>query len=191
MNMKREKGIMDDGLFKSIVEQANDMGINKVYPFLNGEPFLDPGLFKRLSVIFDVYHLKLDDLIVNIFTNFGVPMVIHTIGKPDLIMQADFLSNKYSIPASKFVTYNWMGLIESDYKFNDGYCGRSREQICVLWDGRVTLCCMSMDGDPILGDLNVQSLEEVWNSDIARQYRENTKSKLVPCKKCNMPPDKE
>ncbi len=44
----------------------------------------------------------------------------------------------------------------------------------------------TMEGDPIIGDLRTQSLENIWNSDSSRLYRENIKSKLDPCMNCNM-----
>jgi radical SAM protein with 4Fe4S-binding SPASM domain len=226
--MKREKGVMDDEIFLKIVKQARDMSIQDIYPFLNGEPFLDPRIYKRLSVINNVYGTGSDGANIIIYSNLGValrevkknssllrkciivvsiaecvnrevreenisklkdamtPMSIHTINTPDLIQEADLLSKKYNIPGTAFSVFNWAGLVESDNKFQDGYCCRSRDQICILWDGRVTLCCMTMEGDPIIGDLRTQSLEIIWNSDTARLYRENIKSKLNPCIDCNM-----
>ena len=33
----------------------------------------------------------------------------------------------------------------------------------VLWDGRVVTCCMDSNGVQVLGDLNSQSVQDVWN----------------------------
>ena len=33
----------------------------------------------------------------------------------------------------------------------------------VLWDGRVVTCCMDSNGVQVLGDLNSQSVMEIWN----------------------------
>ncbi len=226
--MKREKGVMDDEIFLEIVKQARDMSIQDIYPFLNGEPFLDPRIYKRLSVINNVYGTRSSSANILIYSNLGVnlkeveehrhllrkclivvsiaegvdrevreenisklkearvPMTIHTTKIPGLLKEADLLSKKHNIPGSAFSVYNWAGLIESDDTFQDGYCSRTRDQICILWDGCVTLCCMTMEGDPIIGDIRLQSLENIWNSDTARLYRENIKSKLDPCMNCNM-----
>ncbi len=39
------------------------------------------------------------------------------------------------------------------------------DNIVILWDGRVVPCCRDYDGKEILGDLNKQSLGEVWRGD--------------------------
>jgi len=43
-------------------------------------------------------------------------------------------------------------------------CHDIRHNITILWDGRVCLCCMDYDGQVILGDLNQQSLSDIWTS---------------------------
>ena len=43
-------------------------------------------------------------------------------------------------------------------------CFRIWNSLTVLWDGRVSLCCIDYEGDYILGDLRKQNLSEVFNS---------------------------
>lgn len=43
----------------------------------------------------------------------------------------------------------------------------------VLWDGRVVTCCMDFNGVQVLGDLNTQSVEEVWNGPILAEVRDS------------------
>jgi hypothetical protein len=43
----------------------------------------------------------------------------------------------------------------------------------VLWDGRVVTCCMDSNGVQVLGDLNSQSIEEVWNGPVLSRVRDN------------------
>jgi MoaA/NifB/PqqE/SkfB family radical SAM enzyme len=43
----------------------------------------------------------------------------------------------------------------------------------VLWDGRVVTCCMDSNGVQVLGDLNSQSIQEVWNGPVLSGVREN------------------
>ena len=50
-------------------------------------------------------------------------------------------------------------------------CKEITSDMCVLWDGRVALCCMGFDGKAILGDLNRQSLREVWDSGVEARRR--------------------
>jgi len=51
-------------------------------------------------------------------------------------------------------------------------CHRALTQIMVLWDGRVSLCCFDGEGQVILGDLNHQTIREVYNGQKALGIRE-------------------
>jgi MoaA/NifB/PqqE/SkfB family radical SAM enzyme len=51
-------------------------------------------------------------------------------------------------------------------------CPRVVSQLDVMVDGRVPLCCVDAHGHVVFGDLNTQSIEEVWNSDERKRYRE-------------------
>ena len=42
-------------------------------------------------------------------------------------------------------------------------CIRPSREMCVLYDGRVVLCCVDWFRSVIVGDLNTQSVREVWN----------------------------
>lgn len=87
--------------------------------------------------------------------------------------------------------YNWGGKIEDQYATapQRSYCDRL-SHLTVLWDGRVALCCMDIEGEVILGDLNTQSIVEVFNSPIALSYRESHRQgrwgDIKLCKTCNM-----
>lgn len=73
-------------------------------------------------------------------------------------------------------------------EWGDGACGALQNTITVLPDGKVTIC-ERLYAHPffIIGDIKEQSLEEIWNSEKAKQllslskqyYRENS-----PCKAC-------
>ena len=43
----------------------------------------------------------------------------------------------------------------------------------MLWDGRVVTCCMDSNGVQVLGDLNSQSIQEVWNGPVLSGVRDN------------------
>jgi hypothetical protein len=67
-------------------------------------------------------------------------------------------------------------------------CARALEQISVLWDGKVSLCCF----DPLLkhdlGDLNKQTIKEIYNAPWYTQFREdhfnNQAAKYELCANC-------
>lgn len=46
------------------------------------------------------------------------------------------------------------------------------QKLTVLSNGKVALCCFDYDGKAILGDLNKQTINEVWNSDEYKEIRE-------------------
>lgn len=43
----------------------------------------------------------------------------------------------------------------------------------VLWDGRVVTCCMDSNGVQVIGDLNSQSVQDVWNGPVLAGVRDN------------------
>ena len=60
---------------------------------------------------------------------------------------------------------NWAGDIESPNVADDTTpCTRAITQIYVMYDGRVTMCCLDPSGKTIFGDLRTQSIREIYNS---------------------------
>lgn len=55
--------------------------------------------------------------------------------------------------------------------FNSFRCYYPWHSVCVLWDGKVVPCCHDSNGLLPLGDLNVQSLDEIWNGGPMQQLR--------------------
>lgn len=65
-------------------------------------------------------------------------------------------------------------------------CAYILSKMYILWDGRVCLCCFDYDGKMILGDMNKQSLQEIWDN--AEEIRERTRHldfDTPLCKECN------
>lgn len=87
--------------------------------------------------------------------------------------------------------FNWAGDI-NDPMLSGGVrkpCLRL-DQMTILWNGKVNLCCMDAEGQVILGDLNTQSIAEVFNGPVASYYYETHKNNkwedLDLCRKCNL-----
>jgi hypothetical protein len=59
----------------------------------------------------------------------------------------------------------------------------------VLWDGRVVTCCMDSNGVQVLGDLNTQNVQEVWNGPVLTKVRNSfgklDYSKFPVCLSCD------
>ncbi|HLD07269.1 MAG TPA: radical SAM/SPASM domain-containing protein [Candidatus Nanoarchaeia archaeon] len=63
------------------------------------------------------------------------------------------------------------------------------KSVVILWNGDVALCCNDWDGDLILGNMEHQTLEEVWNGPRYQMVREKMIKGQIdfkPCKGCNV-----
>jgi molybdenum cofactor biosynthesis enzyme MoaA len=67
-------------------------------------------------------------------------------------------------------------------------CHRTQEHMKVLVDGRVSLCCADGEGTVTLGDLNTQTIKQVWDGPLADKYRKYHLSgrigELKLCSRC-------
>jgi hypothetical protein len=59
----------------------------------------------------------------------------------------------------------------------------------VLWDGRVVTCCMDSNGVQVLGDLNSQTVKEVWTgpalTDVRDDFRKLQYDAYPVCRSCD------
>jgi len=68
---------------------------------------------------------------------------------------------------------NWAGAVGPPMRLKPKEsCHRALGQLMVLQDGRMSLCCFDSEGDVTLGNLNTQSLREVYNGPLALGIRE-------------------
>jgi radical SAM protein with 4Fe4S-binding SPASM domain len=67
-------------------------------------------------------------------------------------------------------------------------CNHLWEEMIVLYDGRVTVCCDSYDGQILVGDVKRQSLREIWVSPeyqkLRNLHREGRASEIPHCSTC-------
>jgi len=56
-------------------------------------------------------------------------------------------------------------------------------RIVISWDGKVYLCCHDWLGNHLIGDIKRDSMKDIWNGIIRKQYLNNLKN-LDLCKKC-------
>jgi len=84
--------------------------------------------------------------------------------------------------------HNWAGTLKrrSDVNFP---CYRQWLTFTALWDGRVSLCCADLDGRVVVGDLNTQSIAEIWNGEPYRLVRREQLESGGPaiCRHCDLP----
>jgi|GEM_PF-1886464 len=86
-------------------------------------------------------------------------------------------------------TYNYLGDFKKSLaRDTDTVCDRILKSMTILWDGRVGLCCMDAEGRYQIGDVMSQSIQEVWNGEIASGYRKrhiHGRQYCEPCNRCN------
>lgn len=67
-------------------------------------------------------------------------------------------------------------------------CRRLWDTLSILWDGRVSLCCIDYEGTVNFGNIEKQSIMEIWNSRKIKEFRNyhlNRKfEKIELCKNC-------
>lgn len=87
--------------------------------------------------------------------------------------------------------WNWAG--DRDSAMNDRRhvpqkpCHRVLEQMTIMWDGRVNLCCMDIEGRVVLGDANTMHLREIWDGNQWMRDKHLAHDFDLPlCRDCNM-----
>lgn len=71
-------------------------------------------------------------------------------------------------------------------------CSAPYADTVILWNGDVVLCCYDYDGSNIIGNINKESLEAIWDGEKIRKIRElfdkKETCKLSYCSKCYIAP---
>ena len=102
----------------------------------------------------------------------------------------DVMVDRISIADKIHVTdlHNWAGTLNTESDVNYP-CYRPWLTFTVLWDGRVSLCCADFDGKTILGNLNTQTIAEIWNAETYRNVRREHLESGGPdvCRACDLP----
>ena len=69
----------------------------------------------------------------------------------------------------------------------DDHCWKMWHSCVVTWDGKVVPCCFDKDAHHVLGDLEKNSFEDVWNSDAYNKFRNSllrSRSEIDMCRNC-------
>lgn len=85
--------------------------------------------------------------------------------------------------------FNYKGDIHSELPV-PSYACEHITRLDILSNGTVTLCCMDQEGQYTWGDVNKHSVLEVYNSIVARKYRDTHRAgkrkEIEPCGNCNL-----
>ncbi len=67
-------------------------------------------------------------------------------------------------------------------------CWKMWHSCVVTWDGKIVPCCFDKDASHPMGDLNTQSMEQIWNGEKYLNFRKailNSRSSIDICKNCS------
>lgn len=120
-------------------------------------------------------------------------------GRPPTVSE-EFKALFEGLPVDKFHPirfHNFAGTLEAkgDVKYEINKkdykpCRHPWKSLCVVWDGEVVPCCVDVHKKLVLGDLNRQSVEEVWNGEpmvgLRRALVEGRYEEFEPCRDCDM-----
>lgn len=56
---------------------------------------------------------------------------------------------------------------------NYNWCNRMFEQLYILYDGRLVMCCADWEQTGVMGDRKEKTLREIWEGEVYRRYRRN------------------
>ena len=244
---------MNDELFEKLLNEIDENKLQRIIPYLNNEPFLDPNYidkvkkirskFKKVEIeissnvsmikekdIIEMCNLNITELRLSVFgyekstynrmmprlnhekTFEKLKMISSIMSKTNTIIsivmidngeinEQEFIDMKNMCNELGFNFERWGFLDRSNnvtYKSNNIYneyvssCEQNRplERMHILSDGRVIFCCQDWSHSLVVGNINNNTISEVWNSEEYNNARDslynNEKDSPMICKKCKL-----
>lgn len=211
----REKRVMEDSLFKSIIDQLAELDYSgRLATFSNNEPFLDPRIIE-----FNKYaRKKLSKARIHLFTNASLLTLEKFIAilpyLDELII--DNYNQKLELNANPRVIYDYCKehpetkekvtiVLRKEREiltsrggdapnrkmlisYKETKCVNPLLQIIVRPDGKVSLCCNDPYGRMTLGDVSKEKLVDIWYGEEffkVRRLLDKGRAALEHCKYCD------
>lgn len=95
-----------------------------------------------------------------------------------------------------YTSFTWLEQVErlkpilerERINISSGRCTEVRTKLSINWDGLVTACCQDFDNGLIVGDLNINTLKEIWNGEKMTRLRNvlaaGKRNEIPFCRKC-------
>ncbi len=128
--------------------------------------------------------------------NTNPQIVLQIIDTEETKNEIELFKNQWKdYPLNTYVKefFNWGGA-RSDVNMKKGIikrfpCKYLWTRPAINWDGQVSICCLDWERKAIIGKLNKESLYEIWQGEIIKNYRrlhlENKYEQIEICKDCN------
>lgn len=190
---------MDAQLFYKIIKELKSIGFKGEINLSNfGEPLLDSRLayfvshirsnLPRAKIVFNSNGDLLTRRKLNSFVNFGVDKI--TVTSHDKKEFPDFpkrLARHVKLKTLNSYDSRGGSMKVSPQKFKSRYCRNPANMIVIRADGTVPLCCRDYFNVIIQGNINNESLMEIWNKEENRIRRKKIERGVLRdeiCKKC-------
>ncbi len=206
----RGKHLMSEKLFKKIIDELSSINFRgRVSSHFYGEPLLDkrlPVLLKHVReklpfssiVIFsngdyltiDLFH-KLIESGVNQFciTEHGGSMSKNMRKLMDYIKDKPHLDDKlfYFKLTPETPLFNRGGLVDPPVVIKFEKCRAPSDVVVIDYKGNVVLCCNDYLSSVVFGNLEKESLIQIWKKPFYKKVRKDTRQGIIDldiCKKC-------
>lgn len=145
---------------------------------------------RNLSNIYISYRLwNLEDIKNNSQNIELLEMIGQEYGIQDLVKKAQahkFIKLRENVYLNQDKQFKWPN-IKGEFISNTGYCRGLKDQIAILVNGDVVPCCIDQEGDIKLGNIHINTIDEILESNKAKELIENFQNnKLIHplCKRC-------
>lgn len=213
-SLEQNEKLMSEHTFKKIIDDLKTMGFTgRISPHFFGEPLLDKRLVQLMKYASDTLprvKLKiytngdmLDESMLDRLYDAGVKDYVVSFHGNDeekennkrriLDLKEYIKLNKKRIKIKilelngNFSFSNRGGLVKVKKRANTITCQRARNPLVVAYNGDVLLCCNDYLGQVTFGNVENNSIIDIWNKrgfKIIRRDIRNNIFKLEICKKC-------
>ena len=98
------------------------------------------------------------------------------------IMHEKNIKIKDNIYIDKDYEFNWPTI--TNKKSNDGTCLGTKSHIAIISDGIITPCCLDSEGIIKLGNIFINNLDDVINSELFKKINNGFKNNQLVCELC-------
>jgi len=201
----RPHGIMKISLYRKIIDELHDLKFSGViYPYIQ-EPLLDD----RIVDLCFYASWKCPNALVNFETNGSLLteelshrlcsirnfcMIVNDYRNGKIIEKVNSfdLNNeerkKIILRKRSLIQKltNRAGNIGEPIKLNN-FCNLPFVEFYIAYDGKVLLCCQDWKHEEIMGDLNENTIQEIWNNEKYQEFRKNLLklNRIGLCSKCD------
>lgn len=95
----------------------------------------------------------------------------------------EFIKLRENLFINQDIEFTWPD-VKKEAIIEKGRCLALKEQIAILVDGTVIPCCLDNNGDIPLGNIFIESLEDILKSNKSVEIKSNFENRIITCKLC-------